>query len=175
MTQTAQVPAPPADPTDAGKGETAAMLEKLPESWVVLHNVCVPGKRWSVDHLVIGPGGVTGLWSASYSGRVTVAGSTMWGGDHPRTRELMDIGEHAAAVAAVLGLDVTPAMCIHTADLPELEFTVREIDILAPYRLLPWFLEQTPHLLDMQVTAIAAADRHRLETGGLPHKQADAR
>jgi len=162
-----------ADAHGGGESQTAALLEKLPEDWVVFHQVSVPGKRWTVDHLLIGPCGVIGLWSYDYPGLVTVAGDTLWGGGDPQTRELMSVREHGDAIARAIGVELTEAMCIHTAELSEMQFTVRGIEVVAPHRLTPWLLERPTQLLGIQVTATAAAARHHLEIHGLPGRPAD--
>ncbi len=43
---------------DEGERATAGLLEQLPGSWTVLHNVYIPGRRFNIDHVLIGPGGV---------------------------------------------------------------------------------------------------------------------
>lgn len=43
----------------AGERRTAAALAGLErEGWVVLHDVRPPGKRWNLDHVLVGPAGV---------------------------------------------------------------------------------------------------------------------
>ena len=44
----------------AGERRTAGLLAVLErQGWAVLHDLAVPGSRTNVDHLVIGPGGVS--------------------------------------------------------------------------------------------------------------------
>ena len=41
-----------------GEDKTTAALERLGDSWVVLHDRRIPGSRANIDHIAIGPPGV---------------------------------------------------------------------------------------------------------------------
>src|SRR5438270_6831165 len=116
------------DKGDEGERATARLLLDLSKEWVVLHNVFAPGHRWNADHLLIGPGGVIVLDSKNYSGRVQVSKGTLWRGKYPCDYELAAAGKHAKVVGSVLGVDVIPALCIHTAQLPTGHFPVEGMD-----------------------------------------------
>ena len=145
------------DKGDEGERETARLMMSLPNSWTVLHNVFLPGRRFNVDHLLIGPGGVIALDSKNYSGPVKLSNGTMWCGRYPKTHELQAAQYHADCIAELLGVGVNAALCIHTAELPAEQFSVGEVDVLSPARLAEWLCGLPPELLDMQVTAVSAA------------------
>jgi hypothetical protein len=161
------------DKGDEGERQTAQLLEALPPPWVVLHNVFLPGRRFNVDHLLIGPGGVIALDSKNYSGRVTVKDGTMRSGGYRRDDELAAAREHADCVGKILGVEVTPVLCIHTAQLPHDHFVVDSIDVLSPSRLVEWLRGRPALLLDMQVSVLAAASQQKLDVRGLPEPSVD--
>ena len=150
-----------------GEHEVARRLEGLPGSWTALHNVGVPDERWSVGHLVIGPPGVFAIDSKTYKERVRVSGDTLWTGDTPRTPDLLTTKQHVETMATALGVEILPALCIHSAPLPSIRLTVEGVTVFAPEGLVPWLRGRPPRLLDMEVTALIAAARQRLEVRGL--------
>jgi hypothetical protein len=59
----------------AGEHRTARLLSRLERhGWMVLHDLAVPGSRATLDHLVIGPGGVFVIDSKQYRGRLRLDG-----------------------------------------------------------------------------------------------------
>jgi hypothetical protein len=94
---------------------TERHLAALPDRFVVLHDLRLPGRRENVDHLVIGPTGVFTVETKHYSSPVTIRrGVARCAG-----RRLDDVVEQARrqadAVAAVLGTSVVPLVCVHGA------------------------------------------------------------
>lgn len=150
-----------------GPHEVARRLAELPNTWTALHNVQVREQQAHVDHVVIGPPGVFAVNSKTYKERVRVSGDDMWSGESPKTSDVLTTKNHVEAVANVLGVDIPAALCIHTAALPSIRFVIADITVLAPEGLIPWIRGRPPRLLDLEVSALTAAARQRLDVRGL--------
>jgi hypothetical protein len=53
---------------------------------VVLHDRSIPGRRANIDHLAIGPAGITVIDSKNYEGKVVVRGGKLFVNGHNRTK-----------------------------------------------------------------------------------------
>ena len=71
-----------------GEARTAQRLARRMQgrSVVVLHDRRVPGRRANIDHLAIGPAGVTVIDSKNYKGKVAVRGDRLFVNGHNRTK-----------------------------------------------------------------------------------------
>ena len=69
----------------AGERRTARLLEPLERhGWAVLHDLAIPGSRATLDHLVIGAGGVFVIDSKQYRGRLRLDPTgRLWHGRYP--------------------------------------------------------------------------------------------
>ncbi|MGD9486266.1 nuclease-related domain-containing protein [Streptomyces sp. TRM70308] len=105
----------------AGERRTAARIDVLrQEGWTVLHDRALPRSRANVDHLAISPTGAVLLpdskrWSARYP--LSVRGGRLWHGHRDVTDRLRGLRHECAAVAAVLGVPVTPLIAMDGARL----------------------------------------------------------
>lgn len=109
-----------------GEERAAARLERLLSGCgvVLLHDRQIPGSRANIDHLAIGPGGITVIDTKRLGGRVEVHGR----GEHAKLRvgrrdrsKLLDGAQRQlVAVSAVAdGIDVRGALCfVETSGLP---------------------------------------------------------
>ena len=80
----------------AGERATARALDGIDdEGWAVLHDVRLPGRRWNLDHVLVGPAGVVIVDSKQWRTPLTVR--RRW----PRVVE-EHVGWQIDAVAAVL-------------------------------------------------------------------------
>jgi hypothetical protein len=91
-----------------------------------MHDRRMPGARANIDHLAVGPGGLTVIDTKRLTGRVEVRGR----GEHAELRvggrrrsKLLDGAQRqlAAVMAAAPGVDVRAALCfVETSGLPVL-------------------------------------------------------
>jgi hypothetical protein len=71
-----------------GEERTAGRLAKhLRERGViVLQDRRIPGRRANIDHLAVGPGGITVIDTKNYTGKVAVRGGRLWVNGRDRTK-----------------------------------------------------------------------------------------
>ena len=98
-----------------GEDQTARRLALLPDGWTVLHHVRWPGRRFaSIDHVVIGPGGVFVVDALSWSGSITLAADVLRQNGRSRESTVASCAEAALAVAEVTETaapHVVPVLC----------------------------------------------------------------
>jgi hypothetical protein len=91
---------------------------------VLLHDRAMPGSRANIDHLAVGPGGITVIDTKRLVGRVEVRGrgerAEFRVGRRDRSKLLEGMAHQVAAVrVAADGIDVRAALCfVETAGLP---------------------------------------------------------
>lgn len=59
-----------------GEVMTGKALQRLPEGYIALHDLRIPGSRANIDHLVVGPTGVFTVETKHYSSDVVIARGT---------------------------------------------------------------------------------------------------
>ena len=100
----------------AGEGATADLLARLPgRSWVVLHDLAIPGHRANIDHLVIGPTGVWVIDTKTTRSQVRTGWRSLWLGERK-----LDSGParwEAATVSEMLGVRVRALIALHGGGL----------------------------------------------------------
>lgn len=90
------------------KGVVARALEALPQGWVVLHDLVLPGRqRISLDHVAIGPAGVFVVDVKTWTGHVEVRGRVLLQDGRRREQAVTSATAAAVAVQAI----VTPVRC----------------------------------------------------------------
>ncbi|GAA2615608.1 hypothetical protein GCM10010304_81170 [Streptomyces roseoviolaceus] len=106
----------------AGEQATARLLARLRRrGFAVLHDRAIPGSRANLDHLVIGPTGVTYIDTKAWrSKRSTVSfeGGTLRYGSYAQTRALDTVAWEAQEAAEALGCEVRPVIAVHGARIP---------------------------------------------------------
>jgi Nuclease-related domain len=124
-----------------GEERAAARLARLLSGTgvVLLHDRRIPGSRANIDHLAVGPGGVTVIDTKRLAGKVEVRGrgdrAELRVGRRDRSKLLDGVARQAAAVSrAVDGVDVRAALCfVEPSGLPLLgRLRVRGIVIDGP-------------------------------------------
>ncbi len=157
----------------AGERRTAKALEGLEEAgFVGLHDRRVPGLAGNVDHVAIGPSGVWVIETKALRGKVVIEGDDLRIGGRPRDRIVDQVYREAAAVQVVLRdlldplhLTVQPVICLHEAELPWFNKTVRGVR-LASSRQLQRLLRSGEDRLDPEmVQRLAAQVDRRLGNG----------
>lgn len=108
-----------------GEQVTANLLDVLVErGWAVFHDLAVPGSKSNIDHVVVGPTGVTLIDTKAYTGRMTIRDGVLWHGKYPLRREMDAITFETGAVQQVVAsvdpsLVVRALVCIHGAKVPD--------------------------------------------------------
>lgn len=123
----------------AGERATARALAGIERrGWTVLHDVRPPGKRWNVDHLLIGPGGVVIVETKQWREPVRTLRR------HPKVLE-EHVGWQVEAVQRLLGTDhVHGFLCVHGARVRRL----RRSTPVGDGRHLRRWLRRLPRVLD---------------------------
>ena len=147
-------------PWDAGAEGTTAVAEKLgelvPRGWYVLNDVHWPGRpKASLDHVLVGPGGVIVVDSKNWTGEVRVASGVLWQGRYARTQAVEGALAQCAAVTSVVAPPhrrlVRPLICM--AAQPDL-FGVTNSDVaVAGTGRVVGAIEALPPVLDQQAVA----------------------
>jgi hypothetical protein len=129
------------------------LSELVPRGWYVLHDVHWPGRpKASLDHVLVGPGGVVVVDSKNWTGEVRVASGVLWQGRYARTQAVEGALAQCAAVASVLTPPhrrlVRPLICM--AAQPDL-FGITSSDVaVAGSQRLVGAIEALPPVLDQQ-------------------------
>lgn len=100
-----------------GEEMTARTLARLPDAFVSLHDLRIPGSRANIDHLVIGPSGVFTVETKHYAGNVDVSWGKASRNGRPMTAVVAQAAGQAGVVRNLLGIDVRPIVCIQGASV----------------------------------------------------------
>jgi hypothetical protein len=101
----------------AGERHTARLLSRLArDSYVVFHDLAVPGSPANVDHLVIGSSGVFVIDSKQWTGSVHQgADGLVWHNHYPLDRTLETVRWEAQVIGRLLGTRAAALLCVHGA------------------------------------------------------------
>jgi hypothetical protein len=97
--------------------KTERRFDRLPASYLVRHDVRVPGTPRSVDHVVVGATGVFTVKSRSFDHPVFIRGADIRSDGHYLEDVIEQARADSAAVAAHLGVEVRPVVVVHGAGL----------------------------------------------------------
>ena len=150
-----------ADNFDRGaEGErlVAAILDGLPEEYVVFHDLRLPApSKSNVDHLVIGPRGVFTVDAKNFTHPVTRGvgrgADRLWTGPSPIRLE--PAKWETSVVSERIGVRVDPFMCIISPALPDPVFDFDGVRICHPHRLVTELVKATSAPVDVQQAADA--------------------
>lgn len=117
-----------------GEAATAALLQRLPKSFVILHDRRLPGTRGNIDHIVVGSTGVWVVDSKARRARVRVRRGQVWAGRYPIDVE--PVRRQAAGVEATLGVAVRPVVAVHGQGLRRRGKEVDGVVVLPARRLV---------------------------------------
>jgi hypothetical protein len=100
-----------------GERQTARLLDRLTrDSYVVFHDLAMPGSPANVDHLVISPNGVFVIDSKQWTGSVHLgADGLAWHNHYRLDRTLETVRWEAETVGRLLGTRIHPLLCVHGA------------------------------------------------------------
>lgn len=144
--------------TEYGSGE---WLGRLPEGWFVFHDVPLGERGATVDHLVIGPGGVFTLNTKDLSGAIRVNARSV-AHDGRRTSFLAKASAEALRAASLLtaALDRPVQVRGLLAILAD-EWIVKrlpdDVYVGGPASVKHWMLQQPPVLRPSDVIVLVAA------------------
>jgi hypothetical protein len=155
---------------DGARGEraTARLLRRLHgRSYVVFHDVAVPGTPANADHLLIGPPGVILVESKRYVGQVTQGpDGRIWHNRYPMDQTLRVLRLETQAISAALGVGVRPVMCIHHAEVAHGGLTVGDVEVLPAGRLRGMLRTSRQQLGEADVAALVAHALSMLRPAG---------
>lgn len=153
----------------AGERKTAKRLEKLDSRFRILHDRRIKGRKWNIDHVVVGPTGVFVIETKNVKGRVAVKDGHLLVGGRKKDkygeeawREAQAVQEVLAPVMASLGQGVHPILCFHKAELPWGKTSVQSVPIVGGSGLSRHLAKKSEALTLEQVQAIAAFCDHAL-------------
>ena len=149
-----------------GEVAVARVLGDLPDEFVALHDLNVPGSKANVDHLVIGPTGVHMIDAKHWSARLTAGAGTLWRGTTPIRRECSTAAWEAQQMSNAVGRAVQPIICFVGTALPEAVQQCDGVTVCESDALLFLVRDGNRWLDAGSVAAIAAAARPLVRTGG---------
>jgi Nuclease-related domain len=143
-----------------GERRTARLLSPLERHrWAVLHDLALPGSQASLDHRVIGPGGVFVIDSKQYRGHLQLDPSgRLWHSRYPLTPALGAVSFEADQAAQVLtdpDVVVVPIVAVHGVRVPWGKVVVQGVPVV-PAGRLPSMLCQLPAVLGPERVAVLA-------------------
>lgn len=148
-------------PSSAGRWEAGAAGERATaralagverDGWTVLTDVHPPGKRWNLDHLLIGPAGVVVVETKQWRRPVRTIRR------HPRVLGER-VGWQVEAVARHLGTDAVEGfLCVHGARVRRLR---RSTPVGDGRHLRRWLARRRPVLGRREVDDLVRAARQR--------------
>lgn len=164
------------DRADEERATAAALMALRREHWRVLHDMPWPGRpRATIDHVVVGPGGVFVIDSKNWPGTVVVRGGVLRQDRYSRQGAVTSAVEAAAAVARLLpaaSCRVTPVLCLVRSDA--LEAHTEGVLVCSTANVADLLASRPRELADVQVKrlAIELGGGHRLEmpASGAPRR-----
>lgn len=130
-----------------------ALSQLIPHGWYLLHGVHWPGRpKASLDHVLVGPGGVVVVDAKDWTGEVRVASGVLWQGRYSRTQSVEGALAQCAAVASVLAPPhrrfARPLICM-AAQPDLLGITASDVAVAGTDRVVGVVLA-LPKVLDQQ-------------------------
>ncbi len=146
-----------------GERQTARYLAGLGEAgFITLNDRRVAGYGGNLDHVAIGPGGVWVVETKNMAGKVEIHGDSLRIGGYRQDKMVDQVYREAAAVQVAmgesltrLGLTVKPVICIHRAELPFFNKTVRGVRLASGKQLVRLLLEGDERLEAEEIHALA--------------------
>ena len=146
-----------------GERRTARDLDGLADAgFVVLHDRKVAGYGGNLDHIAIGPSGVWAIETKSLAGKVEIHGDSLTIGRRRQDKIIDQVYREATALQIAmgerltrLGVTVTPVVCLHRAELPWFNKTVRGVRLASGRQLARLLREGEVRLSADQVQALA--------------------
>ena len=96
-----------------GERRTGAILERLPNGYVVLHDLRLPGGRGNIDHVVIGPTGVFNIETKNYKHGIVIKGRVPRTNGRKLDKVVDQARRQASALRPLIDGPVSPIVCVH--------------------------------------------------------------
>jgi hypothetical protein len=149
----------------AGERHVARLLEPLvQQGWGVSHDLCVPGSKANIDHVVIGPPGVFVIDTKHYRGRLRHShDGLLWHGRTFLAPTLSAARWEADKLQARIGapdIAVVPIVAVLGAMVPYGQVTSMDVTVI-PARRLPGLLRSLPPTLTPERAREVAAQINR--------------
>jgi hypothetical protein len=123
---------------------------------VVFHDLAVPGSPANVDHLVIGPTGLSVIDSKQWTDSIQQgADGLVWRNHYPLDRTLETVRWEADTIGRLLGARIHPLLCVHCAHVQGGGLHANGVAIV-PAHLLRGALGDDRVLSDANVELLAA-------------------
>lgn len=155
-----------------GEEEVARRLRKLPQPWVVLHDLPIGERGANVDHLAIGPGGVFSMNTKNLSSNVWVRGDIVrcngrradyvYKARCEARRVSVALSAAAGAQVAVSGVVVVMAPELTVKEQP------KDVAVVARREVRRWLERRPPVLTVEQVGVVERAARDPRTWGPRP-------
>lgn len=94
------------------------VLTKLPVAYAVLHDLNVPGSKGTIDHVVVGPGGVFVVVSRRYGEHIDYRDGQLWAGDRSMRSVLEGARAESELMTQSLATPVVPVLALLDSMLP---------------------------------------------------------
>jgi hypothetical protein len=148
-----------------GEQWTASALSSLEgRGFRVGHDLCPPGRRWNIDHVVVGRGGVVVVETKRWRGEVRVGRRSVWLDGRRRDDVDEQIAMQVEAVERVVrgAVPVWWFLCIHGATIRR-RWWVRGRPVGGPDALVRWVRLLPPVIgrAEVDSTFAAVADWER--------------
>lgn len=158
------------DAGSVGEARAQRKLDLLKKyGFTTLHDVLLePGKRWNLDHVVVGPAGVFFVDAKNWRGTITVRGGQVWrrwyAGPAQGTKtenmagEVAKVRGMASHASARLGTKVTPVICLAGAKSRHFDGVeqVAGVWLVSVDQVGPWLRDApkvlAPELVQMNLT-----------------------
>jgi hypothetical protein len=146
-----------------GERQTARLLDRLGrDGYVSFHDLALPDSAANLDHVVLGPSGVFVIDSKQWTGQVHQSADGLVWHDHYRLdRTLATVRWQAETLGRLLGVPVTPLVCVHGAHIQGGGLHAQGVAVV-PAALLRRALGHDQVLSDADVELLAATVRMRL-------------
>lgn len=149
----------------AGERQVGAILDRLPDDYVVFHDLGIPGSAANVDHLVVGPGGVFAIDSKNFSYPLTLGrgrgADKIWTGGRPV--DLKPCRWEASEVERLIGVPARPMLCVIAPSLPESMFDFDGVCVCQPDAVVGVLTSASPIGLDVARISERVASAFRAE------------
>ena len=102
----------------ADQATMSGVLSRLPVAYAVLHDLNVPGSKGTVDHVVVGPGGVFIVVSRRYGEHIDYRDGQLWAGDRSMKSVLDGARVESELMTQALATPVVPVLVLLDTMLP---------------------------------------------------------
>jgi hypothetical protein len=148
-----------------GERRTAAVLSGLAaHGYVVLDDLSIPGSKANIDHVVVGPTGVTVIETKAYSGNLRLSNGILWHGRYPLKDEIAAAKFETDKVRSTvdqlgMAVPVRVLMCIHGVDAvpSDPDGALAPIELCGPLTLLERIEASPVALTPQQVSHVVTA------------------